>query len=104
MEISLDDPCSPAKSSGRPRLSRDREKALKSYQQQKLFHLGQLSSEIKKLERIEGELAAKATELADVNIENLVAATAEQHDFAASRQMLEVEGLCNSCRTAGESA
>ena len=44
------------------------------------------------------------TELADVNIENLVAATAEQHDFAASRQMLEVEGLCNSCRTAGESA
>ena len=44
------------------------------------------------------------TELCDVEIENLVAQTADRHDFSASRQMLEVEGLCNSCRTAAQSA
>ena len=44
------------------------------------------------------------TELCDVEIENLVTQTADRHDFSASRQMLEVEGLCKSCRTAAQSA
>ncbi|MGI9221909.1 MAG: Fur family transcriptional regulator [Woeseiaceae bacterium] len=44
------------------------------------------------------------TELYDSEIEDLVARTANQHQFAASRQMLEVEGICNSCRTAAQSA
>lgn len=43
-------------------------------------------------------------ELRDTDIENLVRQTATRHDFAASRQVLEVEGLCKHCRSAAQSA
>lgn len=44
------------------------------------------------------------TELGDAAIETLVAAKADAHGFTAVRQILEIEGLCNSCRTASASA
>lgn len=44
------------------------------------------------------------TELCDHEIEARVADKARDHGFAASRQMLEIEGLCNNCRTAAQSA
>jgi Fur family zinc uptake transcriptional regulator len=44
------------------------------------------------------------TELCDAEIEELVTRTATRHGFEASRQMLEIEGLCNNCRTAAQSA
>lgn len=44
------------------------------------------------------------TELGDGEIENLVEAKARAHGFTAVRQILEIEGLCNSCRSASPSA
>lgn len=44
------------------------------------------------------------TELCDAGIEALVTQRAGQHDFRASRQMLEIEGLCKNCRTTAQSA
>jgi Fur family zinc uptake transcriptional regulator len=44
------------------------------------------------------------TELSDPEIEQLIAAKAAAGGFAAVRQMLEIEGLCNHCRTAPQSA
>lgn len=44
------------------------------------------------------------TELSDVEIEDLVERRAAERDFSATRQMLEIEGLCKNCRTATQSA
>jgi Fur family zinc uptake transcriptional regulator len=44
------------------------------------------------------------TELSDPQIEQLIVAKAAAGGFAAVRQMLEIEGLCNVCRTATQSA
>jgi len=43
-------------------------------------------------------------ELSDIEIEELVAKRAAERDFAAVRQMLEIEGLCKNCRTKPQSA
>ncbi len=43
-------------------------------------------------------------ELSDAGIEELVRDTARQHGFEATRQMLEIDGLCKNCRTAQQSA
>lgn len=44
------------------------------------------------------------TELSETDIEELVRQTAQRHGFEAMRQMLEIEGLCENCRTAQQSA
>jgi Fur family zinc uptake transcriptional regulator len=44
------------------------------------------------------------TELSDPEIEQLITAKAATGGFAAMRQMLEIEGLCNVCRTTTQSA
>jgi Fur family zinc uptake transcriptional regulator len=44
------------------------------------------------------------TELSDSEIEQLIARKAAAGGFSAIRQMLEIEGLCNVCRTAAQSA
>ena len=44
------------------------------------------------------------TELDDDEIQNLVSAKARTLGFTAVRQVLEIEGLCDSCRSAAGSA
>ncbi|MDH4124962.1 MAG: transcriptional repressor [Gammaproteobacteria bacterium] len=44
------------------------------------------------------------TELSDPEIEQLIAGKAAAGGFLAVRQVLEIEGLCNQCRTAPQSA
>lgn len=44
------------------------------------------------------------TELSDTDIEQLIERKAAARGFSAIRQMLEIEGLCNDCRTAAQSA
>jgi Fur family zinc uptake transcriptional regulator len=44
------------------------------------------------------------TELSDIDIEELVALKATARGFSAVRQMLEIEGLCNNCRSQPQSA
>lgn len=44
------------------------------------------------------------TELSDPEIERLITRKAADGGFAAVRQMLEIEGLCNVCRTSPQSA
>lgn len=44
------------------------------------------------------------TELSDPEIHALIARKAAADGFEAERQMLEIEGLCNLCRTAPQSA
>lgn len=44
------------------------------------------------------------TELSDPEIDALIARKAAAGGFEAVRQMLEIEGLCNLCRTAPQSA
>jgi Fur family zinc uptake transcriptional regulator len=44
------------------------------------------------------------TELSDSEIEALIAQKAAANGFSAVRQMLEIEGLCNDCRTRLQSA
>jgi Fur family zinc uptake transcriptional regulator len=43
-------------------------------------------------------------ELSDPDIERLIARKAADGGFTAIRQMLEIEGLCNVCRTSPQSA
>ena len=43
-------------------------------------------------------------ELGDRNIDSLVASRAQALGFTAVRQIVEIEGLCDSCRKAGASA
>jgi len=44
------------------------------------------------------------SELSDPEIEQLIAGRAAAGGFVAMRQVLEIEGLCNQCRTAPQSA
>ena len=44
------------------------------------------------------------TELSDAEIEKLVSSRAAERGFQASRQMLEIEGLCKNCRMTPQSA